>query len=115
MWCKSGAWKKESSMDALKCWNFERVLDAYLHRKPTPLALTLEKFLKKGEGSDGSAIVKFSSGLKVGSEGCCMSYDAFNFLYECFGGAIFFVSSFISLCYDLNLKMMFLSHLFRSN
>ena len=57
MWCKAGTWKKESSVDALKCWNFERMLDADLHRQPTPHALTLEQLLKKGEGSDGSAIV----------------------------------------------------------
>ena len=57
MWCKDGAWKNESSMDALKCWNFERMIDADLHRHPTPRALTLEQLLKEGEGSDGSAIV----------------------------------------------------------
>ena len=57
MQCKAGAWKKESSMDALKCWNFERMLDADLHCQPTPRDLTLEQFLKEGEGSDGSAIV----------------------------------------------------------
>ena len=43
-------------MDALKCWNFERMLDANLHRKSTPLVLTLEQLLKEGEVSDGSAI-----------------------------------------------------------
>ena len=41
MRCKAGAWKKESIMDALKCWNFERILDANLHRQPTPIVLTL--------------------------------------------------------------------------
>ena len=54
---KAGAWKKESSMDAMKCWNFERILDADLHLQPTPCALTLEQLLKEGEGSYGSAIV----------------------------------------------------------
>ena len=57
MRCKTGAWKKESSMDALKCWNYERMLDADMHHQPTPRALTLEQLLKEGEGSDGSAIV----------------------------------------------------------
>ena len=57
MWCKSGAWKNESSMDALKYWNFERMFEAGLHFQPTPRALTLEQFFKQGEGSDGSAIV----------------------------------------------------------
>ena len=44
-------------MDALKCWNFERMLDTDLHRQPTPCALTLEQLIKEGDGSDGSAIV----------------------------------------------------------
>ena len=57
MWCKAGAWKKESSIDALTCWNFERMLDADLHRQSTPGTLTLEQLLKEGEGNDGSAIV----------------------------------------------------------
>ena len=57
MRCKAGAWKKESSMNALKCWNFERMLDADLHLQPKPRALTLEQLLKEGEGSDGSANV----------------------------------------------------------
>ena len=43
-------------MDVLKCWNFERMLDADLHRQPTPRSLTLEQLLKEGEGIDGSAI-----------------------------------------------------------
>ena len=51
----------------------------------------------------------------MGSKGCCMSYDAFNFLYECSGDAIYLGSSFISLCNNLNLKIMLLIHLFRSN
>ena len=55
--CKAGAWKKDSSMDALKCWNFERVIDADLNLQPTPRALNFEQLLKEGEGSDVSAIV----------------------------------------------------------
>ena len=51
----------------------------------------------------------------MGSKGCCMSYAAFNFLYEFSGDAICLGSSFIYLCDDLNLKIMLLSHLFRSN
>ena len=57
MRCKAGAWKKESSMDALKCWNFERMLDADLHRQPNPHALTLQQLLKEGQVSNGSATV----------------------------------------------------------
>ena len=55
--CKAGARKKESITDALKCWNFERALDTNLHRQPNPRALILEKMLKEGEGSDGSATI----------------------------------------------------------
>ena len=57
MSCKAGSWKKESSMDALNCWNFDRMLDAHLHRQPTPCTLTFEQLLKEGKGSDVSAIV----------------------------------------------------------
>ena len=40
----------------------------------------------------------------MGSEGCCISYADFNFLYECSGDAICLGSSFLSLCDDLNLN-----------
>ena len=30
--CKAGAWKKENTVDVLKCWNLERVLDAELQK-----------------------------------------------------------------------------------
>ena len=48
--CKAGAWKKENALEALKCWNLERVLDAELRRAPTPPALSLEELLGEGEG-----------------------------------------------------------------
>ena len=43
--CKAGAWKKENTEEALKCWNLERVLDAELQRMPTPPPLTLEQLV----------------------------------------------------------------------
>ena len=44
-WCKAGAWKKENTEEALKCWNLERVLDPELQRMPTPPPLTLEQLV----------------------------------------------------------------------
>ena len=39
--CKAGAWKEENTMEALKCCNFERNIDAELQRMPVPEALTM--------------------------------------------------------------------------
>ena len=49
---KAGAWKKENTMAALKCWNLERILDAELQRAPAPPDLSLEELL----GEDGEQV-----------------------------------------------------------
>ena len=46
----SRAWKKKDTEDALKCWNLERVIDAGLLGQPAPNELTMEEFLKEGQG-----------------------------------------------------------------
>ena len=43
--CRIGAWKKENTMVALKCWH---VLDTKLQKLPAPFVLTLEGFLQEG-------------------------------------------------------------------
>ena len=43
--CKAGAWKKENTAEALKCWNLERILDAKVAGTPPPPHLTLEDLL----------------------------------------------------------------------
>ena len=46
--CKEGAWKKENTREALKCWNLERVIDAELLGKRIPEPLSLDTFLQEG-------------------------------------------------------------------
>ena len=49
--CKEGAWKKENTVEAVKCWNLERMLDAELLGKPKPSELTLDDLLNEGSSS----------------------------------------------------------------
>jgi hypothetical protein len=46
--CKNGSWNKENDVDALKCWNLERILDAELLNEPVPSELTMEDFIADG-------------------------------------------------------------------
>ena len=51
--CKSGAWKKESTREALKCRNIEPIIDYELNGNgmmPPPDELTLEDSEKEGGG-----------------------------------------------------------------
>jgi len=34
--CKAGSWKKENTLDAVKCWNLERILHAEQHGESMP-------------------------------------------------------------------------------
>ncbi len=52
--CKSGAWKKESNDEALKCWNLEQILDAERFGEPKPPQLTMNDLLSDLEGGKGS-------------------------------------------------------------
>ncbi len=52
--CKSGAWKKESNDEALKCWNLEQILDAERFGEPKPPQLTMNDLLSDLEGDKGS-------------------------------------------------------------
>jgi hypothetical protein len=48
--CKNGSWKEDIDVEALKCWNLERILDAELHNKPVPADLSMEDFIvEEGE------------------------------------------------------------------
>ena len=47
--CKKGTWKKENTEEALKCWNFERVIDAGLRQQREPTMITLEEFVSGTE------------------------------------------------------------------
>ena len=47
--CKSGAWKQENTVEALKWWNIARVLAAEVMGKSEPEDLTMDGFLKEGK------------------------------------------------------------------
>ena len=38
--CKARIWKKENTVEAVKCWNLERILDAEQCGQPMPKKLT---------------------------------------------------------------------------
>ena len=44
--CKAGVWKKENTVEALKCWNLERNIDAETYGQSMPEPLTLEEFVE---------------------------------------------------------------------
>ena len=44
--CKAGVWKKENTVEALKCWNLERNIDAETYGQLMPEPLTLEEFVE---------------------------------------------------------------------
>ena len=69
--CKNGAWKKENTVAALKCWNFERMMDAQDRGLPEPKEMTLEDFLQEekviqesgaNEGNDNTEDVSCGEG-----------------------------------------------------
>ena len=44
--CKKGAWKKENTVDALKCFNLERILTASQFNLETPDEVGMEKYME---------------------------------------------------------------------
>jgi hypothetical protein len=64
MSCKVGAWKKENTVDTLKCWNLGCVFDANLQKLTAPCALILKDVLQEGttttksntDSSDNAAV-----------------------------------------------------------
>ena len=45
--CKKGAWKKENTVEALKCWNLERIIDAELMGDSHPSEITIEELIQE--------------------------------------------------------------------
>jgi hypothetical protein len=45
-------WKKESTEEALKCWNLERIIDAEQQGKDAPSELKMEDLLNEEAGRD---------------------------------------------------------------
>jgi len=49
---KRGSWKKESTEEALKCWNLEHIIDAEQQGKDAPSELNMEDLLNEETGRD---------------------------------------------------------------
>ena len=45
--CNAGAWKKENTVEAVTCWNLERILDAEQRRQPMPEELTMDDLVRE--------------------------------------------------------------------
>jgi hypothetical protein len=45
--CKAGAWKKENIVEAVTCWNLERILDAEQSGQPMPEELTMDNLVRE--------------------------------------------------------------------
>jgi hypothetical protein len=50
--CKRGSWKKESTEEALKCWNLELIIDAEQQGNAAPSELRMEDLLNEEVGRD---------------------------------------------------------------
>jgi hypothetical protein len=51
---KKGSWKKENTKEALKCWNFERIIDTEQQDRDIPDELRLEDLLNEETGRGGN-------------------------------------------------------------
>ena len=47
--CKKGAWKKENTVDAMKCFNLERILDAKAFGLKEPKEITTKEYFEEYE------------------------------------------------------------------
>jgi hypothetical protein len=45
--CKARTWKKENTVEAVKCWNLERILDAEQRGQPMPEELTMDDLVNE--------------------------------------------------------------------
>ena len=45
--CKAGTWKKENTVEAVKCWNLECILDAEQRGQPMPKELTMDDLVNE--------------------------------------------------------------------
>ncbi len=53
--CKCGAWKEKNTVEALKCWNLECIIDAEMFGKPPPTEMTLEQLVQEEDWANTSA------------------------------------------------------------
>ncbi len=45
--CKAWAWKKENTVEAVTCWNLERILDVEQRGQPMPEELTMDDLVRE--------------------------------------------------------------------
>ena len=62
--CKKGAWKKENTEEALKCWNLERIIDADLMGDSQPLELTIDELVNEGEVDASASSTRTSTSTR---------------------------------------------------
>ena len=63
--CKKGAWKKENTEEALKCWNLERIIDADLMGDGKPSQLTMNDLINESVGTTVVDARAFSTNKQV--------------------------------------------------
>ena len=56
--CKNGAWKKENTRDAHKCWNLEHVIQAELRGQEAPEDESFDAFIQNADMLDGKLKAK---------------------------------------------------------
>ena len=56
--CKDGAWKKENTRDAHKCWNLERVIQAEVMGQEVPEDESFDAFVQNADMLDGKLKAK---------------------------------------------------------
>jgi len=57
-----GSWEKESTEEALKCWNLERIIDAEQQGKDAPSELKMVDLLNEEAGRDREGDNKKAAG-----------------------------------------------------
>jgi hypothetical protein len=55
--CKKGAWKKENTIEGLKCFNLERVIAAGDSGMGSPKSISLDEYIRNSEAEDRIADV----------------------------------------------------------
>jgi hypothetical protein len=55
MRCESGSWKKENTMDSLKCFNLERIIEAEVFNTKMPEPVPIETYMKQYQEDCGDS------------------------------------------------------------
>jgi hypothetical protein len=55
--CKAGAWKKENTVESLKCFNLERIINAVDGGTELPQDIDIEEYLAGLEEATGAGVI----------------------------------------------------------